>query len=410
MTVILKSPYPQVLASNGLIESYREYAPSHKVASKTIEVEVAALLAKIESKPGFDPNLKFDPTKHIIFKPEDFKTTKQFTLDELNITKTHVPRMSDFGAAFPFPLLSQEAVDMILWESLQESVIEDFARLPNLATKATRLDFHVSGHSSKLAPFCKSIVESSDIEQIVSTFFGEPLEHIYNSECAHLNVSLATNDSEEKKKFPSTKEEIDAVLTKQNSGNKDDIPSSLGLHYDSTTATLVIMLDLPVEAVGGETTVITGNEKTLRVPEPRVGYATLIQGRVLRHLASKPVTNHNRIAFVNSYACKGSDKLDNTALTSTKPSVMPVARFDLFYRDWVEYKLSRLESHIKYVREGVVADYEADKGFDQPKFVEACIKMEKYLHGVYSEMECVHNPPFPPPLFSLPYEDLPLIE
>lgn len=406
MPVTVAYPYPKVLSSNGQVESYKDFAETHLIPSETRNVEIQALLNRITSKPGFDPNLKFDPKKHIIFKDEYFDTTKTFTLDDLHIKKTHTPRVTDFGAAFPFPLLTQEAVDMLLYEGFQSEVLDLFARLPNLATNATRLDFHIGGHADNHAPFTKAVVGSSEIAEIVSKFFGTQMSHIYNSECAHINASLATMNEEELKNCPQSEEEIQKLLSKQDAGDGDEIPSTLGVHYDSTTAALVIMLDLPEEAIGGQTTIINGDEKTVRVPEPKTGYATLIQGRVLKHLASKPVTNHNRISFVNGFAVTGPEKLDNTALTSTKPSVLPRARFDLFYRDWVDYRFQKLEAHLKYIREQIDADYLAGKGFDQEAFVEKCQKIEDYARGCYDEMECVNNPPYPAQHFKTPYSEL----
>ncbi|GAV30669.1 hypothetical protein PMKS-004186 [Pichia membranifaciens] len=209
---------------------------------------------------------------------------------------------------------------MILYEALQPQVIEKYGRLPNLATNATRLDFHIGGHAAEDAPFTNALARSPEITNIVSNFFGEELEPVYNSETAHINLSLATMDEAEKEKLPQTEAEIKELLQKQDSGDGNKIPSTLGLHYDSSTVTMVVTLDLPKEAVGGQTAIVTGDEKAVRVPEPKVGHATIIQGRVLKHLASKPVTNHNRITFVNAYAVAAPDKLDNTALTSTKPS------------------------------------------------------------------------------------------
>ncbi|TID29823.1 hypothetical protein CANINC_001572 [Pichia inconspicua] len=403
---VLQYPYPETLRSNGLVDTYKDYAPTHAIPQKTRDNEIKTLLQKITSKPGFNPNLKFDPAKHIVFKPEYYKTTKTFTLDDLNIHKTHVPRVTDFGAAYPFPLISEEAVDMILYEALQDDVIDDFARLPNLATGATRLDFHIGGHGSTKAPFTDALSTSKEIAEVVSTFFGTSMQHIFNSECSHLNVSLATSDPVEMQAYPQTDKEVQAKLSAQDAGDGDEIPSTLGLHYDSTTVALVIMLDLPEEAVGGQTTIITGDEKVVRVPEPKKGYATMIQGRILKHLASKPVTNHNRITFVNGFAVTGPELLDNTALTSTKPSVLPRARFDLFYRDWVEYKFKHLEDHLSYVRKQVVDRYENGEGFDQPAFVEKCVEIEAYVRKIYDEMECVNNPPYPPPVFKQPYNDL----
>lgn len=249
----------------------------------------------------------------------------------MGILKIHVPRVTDFGAAFSFPLLSEEAVNMVLYEAFQPNVIDKFGRLPNLATKATRLDFHICGHTDTHGPFTKSIIKSPESAEIVSKIFGTSMSTIYNSEVGNLNVCLATSDPIEQTKCPQTEEEIKHVLVLQDAGDGDEIPSALGLHYDSTTVTMVVMLDRPEEAVGGQTTIVTGDEKVVKVPEPRIDYATLIQGRVLKHSASKPATNHNRISLVNRYAVSGPDMLDNTALTSTKPSVLPRARVGSHY-------------------------------------------------------------------------------
>jgi hypothetical protein len=406
MTVLSQYPYPTVSASNGHIETYKEFSPTHVVPTETRISEIQNLLNRITSDPKFDPNLKFDPLKHIIFKPDYYDKTKTFTLKDLQIFKTHVPKVTDFGAAFPFPLLSNEAVNMLLYEALQPEVIDKFARLPNLATNATRLDFHVGGHANTHGRFTKGVVDSPEIAEIVSKFFGTPMSVIYNSETAHLNVSLATLNPEEILKYPQSEEEINEKLAQQDAGDGDAIPSTLGLHYDSTTVALVIMLDLPEDAVGGQTTIVTGDERVVRVPEPKVGYATLIQGRVLKHLASKPVTNHNRITLVNGYAVSGPELLDNTALTSTKPSVLPRCRFDLFYRDWVDYKFTHLIDHLEYIKQEVINDYEQGNGFDQESFVSKCMNIEHYVKKCYDEMECVNNPPYPAAHFKTPYNEL----
>jgi hypothetical protein len=406
MTVSIQTLYPTPLKSNGLLENYKEHVPEYKIPQKTIENEIAMFLSKIENTPGFDPKLKFDPKKHIIFNQESYKTTKIFTLDELKITKTHVQPLTNFGAAFPFKLLSQEAVNMLLWEAFQPEVIQKYARLPNLATNATRLDFHIGNHF-KLSPFTTALAKCDELEEIVSTFFGHKVKHIWDMDLVQLNVSLATNDFEEQLKiFPQTQEEIDIELKRQDASDGQGIPSSLGVHYDSISIPLVIMLDLPKEAQGGQTTIITGDNKATRVPEPPTGSGTLIQGRVLRHLASKPVTNHNRISFVISYATGVEGELDNCVLTSVKPSVLPKNEYNQFYRDWVDYKFTKLENHLNKIKNQVIDEYESGNGFKQEEFVEKCINIENYINGIYKEMECVNNEPYPPPLFNTAYDEL----
>lgn len=179
MTAGVQTLYPRPTRENGLIESYKEFCPDYKVPSRTVEGEAAALVAKIESTPGFDPELKFDASKHIIFKPEYYKTTKTFTLDELNIDKTHLPPINNFGAAFPFKLLSQEAVNMLIWEALRSEVIENHGRMPNLAKCNTRLDFHIGGHF-KNSPFTNALAKSDELAEIVSNFVGHKMKPVGN--------------------------------------------------------------------------------------------------------------------------------------------------------------------------------------------------------------------------------------
>lgn len=73
MSVALySSPYLEATVSNGLVASYKQFAPTHIVPSKTRENEVQALLKMVTTKQGFDPNLKFDSKKHIIFDPKSY--------------------------------------------------------------------------------------------------------------------------------------------------------------------------------------------------------------------------------------------------------------------------------------------------------------------------------------------------
>ncbi|KAG0680846.1 hypothetical protein C6P42_004638 [Pichia californica] len=397
----------------GIVSSYRDHCPSfdnynisYKIPNKTIKNEIASFVKKIESTPGFNPNTKFDAKKHIIFDSKSYKTTKIFTLNDLNISKTHIDPINNFGAAFPFELLSSEAVNMLLWEAFQPEVIENYSRLPNLSKDATRLDFHVGGHF-KIAPFTNDLANSEELSEIVSTFVGHKMKPVWESDRVHINVCLATNDDDEiAKNYCKSEKEIKEEYERQYKSNGSEISSITGVHYDSISIPLVIMLDLPSDAEGGQTTIITGNESSTSVPDPPTGSGSLIQGRVLRHLGSKPITNHNRISFVLSYATGVDGELDNCVVTSVKPSVLPKNEFNKFYRDWIDYKFGKLEAHLNMIRKNVVKDYEAGESFDQEDFVSKCVKIEKYIHDIYGEMECVNLTPYPPPHFNLPYSEL----
>ncbi|KAH3662588.1 hypothetical protein OGAPHI_005840 [Ogataea philodendri] len=407
MTVDVASPYPTPQKSLGHVVNYLSGSHDYDIPKETIDLEIASLRKKLQAKPTFNPNLEFDPKKHFIFKDEYYKTTKQCTLEELNINRTRVPKVCEFGAAFPFPLISQEAVDMLLWEAMLPEVIEEYARLPNLATNATRLDFHIGGHCTKKAPFSNALFTSPELLKIIEGFTHVKVKQVYNAEYGHFNVSLASQKPEDVAAMETSREEQLREYEEQNKKSGDKIPSTLGLHYDSSAFALVIMLDIGDNAIGGETGIITGDNKVFRVPDPKIGYATLIQGMVLRHVATKPVTNSNRITAVGGYCLAGPEKLDNNLLTTTKPSILPRAKYNEFYRDWCEFRLSNLESHLKYYKEKLLAEFDAGVQFDQPAFIKECVYMEKYLRKTWDEMEASHNPPYPPAQFSVKYEDLP---
>ncbi|ODV83670.1 hypothetical protein CANARDRAFT_29891 [[Candida] arabinofermentans NRRL YB-2248] len=404
-----ESAYPVPLKENGLIVEYKSGAHSHDIPQKTRDLEIAHMLELLKAKPTFNPNLKFDPKKHLVFKEEYYKTTTTATLEDLGITKTRTAPISGFAAAHPFPLISQEAVDMMLWEAFQPNVIENYARLPNsgLSKGTTRLDFHLGGHCRYIAPFTWDLYNSPEVSEIISNFVGVKLGPMFNSELGHMNVSLASLDPEEVKEIPQTKEDLLAKMEHLDK-NKDDVPSSLGLHYDSGTIALVIMLDLGEGAVGGETGIVTGDDKMFRVPDPKIGYATLIQGIVLKHVATKPVSNSNRITGVTGYAAApGSGKLDNCRNTSNKPSVLPRAIHTPYWSEWIEYRFKNLEAHLKQEREKVMERFAKGAEFDQLAMIDTIKEMEKYLHDSWKEMEAVHNPPYPPAEFNTPYQDLP---
>ncbi|GME72587.1 unnamed protein product [[Candida] boidinii] len=403
------SQYPVPLPENGLLLEYATGNQSLRVPETTVENEISALIKKIESKPGFDKNILFDPKKHLIFKDEYFETTKKFTLDDLKITKTHCQPQSKFGATFPFPLITQEACDMLLYESIQEKILEKYARQPNpsFSKDATGLDFHVCGHIHD-SPFTKSFWRCKDVHNIFSKFYGVPVTTMYDGDVGHLNISLASlnNDAAQGKSKEELKLEMEKQNEKQNKEGGDQIPSVLGFHYDSVDFVCVIMLDCGDDMIGGETGIITGDEKTVRIPDPKVGHCTLMQGRVIRHVATKPLTNSNRITLVSGFVPSEVETLDNSVLTTIKPSVLPRTIHDENYSSWFEYRFKRMEAYMKLYRETIVERLNNGEHFDQEEAVRKCKKLELYLRNSWCELEVVSNNPYPPPHFLTPYAEL----
>ncbi|KAH3661444.1 hypothetical protein OGAPHI_006851 [Ogataea philodendri] len=408
MTADIAGPYPHPKKELGHAINYLTGNHDYDIPEKTKMDELATLRARLETKPSFNPNLKFDPKKHFVFKDEYYETVKQFSLSDLNIKKTRVKPVSDFAAAYPFPLLSPEAVDMVLWEAVRPDIVEKYGRLPNLAKSATRLDFHIGGHCSRQGPFTQAMLTSPILYKIIEGFCKVKVKALFSA--GHFNFSLASNDPEEILRTEKSKDEQFRIYEAQSKEGGDEIPSSLGLHYDSSSFALVIMMDMGDDAVGGETGIVTGDDKFVRVPDPKVGYATLIQGMVLKHVATKPISNSNRITAVGGYCVSGPEMLDNILLTSVKPSILPRNNYDEFYNDWAQFRLKNLEEHIGFYRKKLMKAADEGKTFNQLSFIKRCREMERYLVKCWDEMEAYNNPPFPPAEFSTPYSELPDLE
>ncbi|KAG7905151.1 hypothetical protein KL906_005334 [Ogataea polymorpha] len=400
--------YQQILTfeeQNMICEDYLTGAHSMDVPQETLDKEVQAILDKIKSKPDFNPNQLFDPEKHLAWKDEYFENTKTFTLQDLGITKTHTKPINNFGATYPFPLLTEEAIDIMKWEAFQPQIVKKYARLtnPDFSLKTNRHDFHIAGYPEEgHAPFTKSVYEHPRLKEIFSQLIGMDVTTTYGYDVNHVNVALADFD------MP-----LDAPLYPEPEKDEDGKPifkaeevgSILGQHYDSTSIACVIMWECPQDK-GGETVIITGDETPLVIPNiARPGYCTLLQARVIRHIATKPNTNSNRIATVAGYY-PTAPILDNSCLTSVRPSILPRSVHDQFYTEWFDFRFKQLERVLADKRKKLWDAYKKGESFDQKDVIEFSKECQQYLFDSWREMEFANNDPYPPPLFSKPYSEL----
>lgn len=365
--------------------------------------EVAHIVSEIESKPGFNRNLKFDAEKHLIFNENNFDSIGRLTLNDLGINKTHCRTASDLGGTNPFPLFSEEAVDYMKWELFHdENLLKEYGRLTKFAKGLTRTDFQIGGYADN-TPFIKEAWMHPKTMGIMETIAGIKLKFptVYNM--GHVNVSLAerTNGKIEE-------DNIEELIKKKKEQEKngDDIPSSLHWHYDSVPIVCVLMLAAPENMIGGETGIRKGDESIARVDNPRVGYGAMLQGRVVKHIATKPLNKTDRISFVASYIPADPELYDSSVITSLKPSSIPRSINDKFYPTWVNYRFERIEQNLRIYRERLMQAYNEKQKFDQMKTIEFCKEIGTYLEGTWNEFEAVCDEGFPPKLFSIPYKDL----
>lgn len=375
---------------------------NHKydIDEDVLNYDIPKVAEEIKQKPNFSTKFEFDPVVHLAF--DETKSVKKHTLQDLGIGKTHCQTITDVAAVEPFPLFTEEAIDIMKWELfLNPDIIREYGRRVNLAVGSSSKDFQVSGFADN-TPFTKAALSHPKTIQIMSRLAGLPLRipHVYSM--AHINASLKERRNETSVE---TDEELREKVKQQNS-DADNIPSSVSWHYDSTPLVCVLMLEAPSNMIGGETCLRTGTEDIFRVEGARKGHATVLQGRVIRHIATKPLNNADRISLVVSYIPLEVDMPDTTVALSESPSATPSFLNDKFYPNYVNYKFERIEQRLRKFRLNLMENYKRKEKFDQVQTIDFCKDIEKYLSGVYKDFEAISDAPYPPKLFSTPYSQL----
>ncbi|EDK38186.2 hypothetical protein PGUG_02284 [Meyerozyma guilliermondii ATCC 6260] len=362
--------------------------------------DILKVSEEIKQKPNFSDKFEFDPDVHLAF--DETQTTKIHRLQDLGIKRTHCQTITDVAVVEPFPLFTEDAIEIMKWELFSNpDIIREYGRRVNLAVGSSSKDFQVSGFADN-TPFIKAAISHPRTIQIMSKLAGLPLKipHVYSM--AHINASLKECRNETSVK---TDEDLREKLREQNT-NADNIPSSVSWHYDSTPLVCVLMLEAPSNMIGGETCLRMGNEEIFRVDGPRKGHATLLQGRVVKHIATKPLNNADRISLVVSFIPEEVDTPDTTVAVSESPSATPSFLNDKFYPNYVNYKFERIEQRLRKFRINLMENYEKKEKFDQVQTIDFCKDIEKYLFGVYKDFEAISDAPYPPKLFSTPYSQL----
>lgn len=381
-----------------LTEEILNGSPSFKIPQETFDNEITTLLKKLEIKPGFNPHAEFDPDIHILYKDEDFDNTRKLTFGDLDIPKTHVPPISDIAISDPFPLFTEEACNIMKWEAFQRENVEKYGRLPKMATGATSIDFQVCGYT-KNSPFTIAAWKHPRTQEIINKFAGVRLKIMFDYEIAHINASLI--DSRKPVGY-----EVEKPKEQGDHKDKED-KAVFNWHYDSNSFTVVLMLSTNEQMQGGKTGLKDGDDKTIYVDGPKIGYANVLQGRVIKHIATKPTSNDERISSIVGYIPESCDVPDTTVVTTFRPSVAPRSIHDEYYPQWMDYRFKRIEERLAKKRKELLERLENGQRFDQLEVVEFCKDVSKYLEKSWNEFEAVvENEVFPPPLFSIPYKDL----
>jgi len=106
-------------------------------------------------------------------------------------------------------------------------------------------------------------------------------------------------------------------------------------HYDSYPFVCVLSLTIPFGTQrGGETALKRHDGSILKVGSPGEGWAIVMQGRLIEHVALRAFGQGERITMVTSFRPRDARVKDNSVLTT----VRPVSRLAELYEQWFRYR------------------------------------------------------------------------
>lgn len=386
------------MASPSLLADIAAGNPRKKVALDQYNQVLAKTYADLEAEYGPASSHKFDPQKHLCYYSADpldqhkYHETRRLTMAELGLT--HKNQISAIGVSDPFPLFTQEATDIMKMECLQKEIFLEYARESFNST--TGMDCIVRGYAKTggtvNTPFVHDAWTHPKTVELISTMAGVDLEVIMDYEIAQVNIGVTPGEVAEHQRMAAGKQhqmeqtegaKSDPDKETQSAAAGDDMPAIVGWHYDSYPFVCVLMLSDTSRMVGGETYLRMGDKKVACVLGPQKGSATVLQGRLIEHLANKPVGATERITMVTSYRAKNSVVHEGSVLSTVKPEINFGTRPDDFYPEWIRYRSQvvkdRLDALVKTCNES--ATFNKQAATDTLKDIEA------YLAKTALEME-----------------------
>ncbi|OBA22148.1 hypothetical protein METBIDRAFT_77619 [Metschnikowia bicuspidata var. bicuspidata NRRL YB-4993] len=368
------------------------------ISEDTYERCLAGTFAALSARLGQPHAVSFDPLVHLKYysqgpaEQHKYNHTRRITMEELGLTsKTQI---SPVGVSDPFPLFTDEAVDIMRWEILHRDTFLANARLSYNSTSG--LDCAMRGYVSDgrtvHTPFTHAAWTHPETMQLISTMAGVDLQVVMDHEIAHVNVGItdphtaarqrSLHEAEQRERlFRGTQKDADADAP--GPAGDAEIPAIVGWHHDAYPFVCVLMLSDTTDMVGGETYLRMGDGQLARVAGPQKGHAAVLQGRLIRHLAPKPVGATERITMVTSYRARDAAQHDGSVLGTVKPEINYGSKYSDFYRQWVGYRAEVIKARL----DRLTASMGHGTVFDKAAATAGLQDIEAYLAATYTEME-----------------------
>ncbi|KAL4920413.1 hypothetical protein BDW62DRAFT_5281 [Aspergillus aurantiobrunneus] len=294
------------------VEPPKVIGPATKKATKPSNDFPQSLIqgTKVAKKDVFDPatHLNFQPTKSI------------YTMEQIGL-KGH--GISRHAATDPFPLFTKEAVAQMRAEIFDEKVLAE------CQYSSTFNKHMVRGMGPARAPFTYDAWKPPEVLARISEVAGIDLVPSIDFEIANINISIRGEKS-------NVEHAVDL-------SSGQELPA-VAWHYDSFPFVCVTMLSDCTGMVGGETAMRTPNGEIMKVREPAMGTAVVMQGRYIEHQALKALGGRERISMVTCFRQKSPLVKDETVLVG----VRGISDLSELYIQYTEYRLEILEERIRH--------------------------------------------------------------
>lgn len=336
--------------------------------------------------PPYKP-AKFDPVKHMSYE----RPSETITLQSLGLAPPQAT--SPVACTSPFRLLSDRGIRAVRADIFRKEIVEKHAewKYPGF--------YRIRGYG-KDAPFVYDLWRSEQIREACSQAAGVDLEIVFDYEIGQLNVQLAADTDRNALISEVLPPEIPPIEVKgtdlvditgkqaniDTTGTRfhDDKLGALGTnwHNDSYPWVCVLMLSDTTNMKGGETAIKTGNGDIVKMRQPGIGWAVMMQGGSITHAALRCVSNGERISMVTSFRPKNPILRD----TSTLATVKGISNNDVLFTQWTTYRMEVISKRAAAMKEEL--DTKGYNAGEIKKVLGEWVKDQiEYLHNTINEME-----------------------
>lgn len=315
----------------------------------------------------------FDAGRHLRYE----RPSSTISLCDLKLA---LPEASSQTAiTSPFPLLTGEGVRALRSDIFRPEIVGKYGswKYPGV--------YRIRGYGPA-APFAYEMWRSPEMLRACSDAAGVDLDIIMDYEIGQLNVQLPKGvnlDDPITENLPPPdppSAQLEDAVEQEDGADLEGLVSAW--HHDSYPWVCVLMLSDPVTMSGGETALRKGDGGIVKMRQPGMGYAVMMQGSLVSHAALRTLGSGERVTFVVSMRPRDPTLED----TSTLRTVKPISNVDELFRQWTEYRLDVLAQRAARARE--LLQVEGRPAREIHRLTKEWVAMQiKYLQTTVDEMD-----------------------